>query len=471
MNYSSLFASLLGYVFIIFLLIVGYRKYTALLSTLAESQSRDIFLRDIGLVSKVKFSDSLSENALSTSDGSLAVLAVRLIDSSTGIGVKLDDSLLSEVVLRIRRSIRSTDIIYQESSSDFVIMFSRHSSHSGAKTVAQRIIGLFDENLVNAEGVQKVFSCYVGIDTPSVLALKERKGGVESLVDNAVEALTQAMKEPTQVSVYTESPSRYDANLSVQDIQVSFQAGHFSLVFQPQLDIIRNRATGVEVLMRYMHPMYGYVAPTDFIPLMERSKMIIPIGEWVLRESCKTFVSWGRTDITLAVNVSSIQFSQDNFVQTVKDVCVETGMSPDHLKLELTETIAVNNIDSVKAKFNELLKFGVKVVIDDFGKGYSSLMYLKSFPVDALKIDSNFVWDIGKNAHGEMIIKTIVALANDLGYQTIAEGVETLPQVQFLEKLGVNCLQGYFISRPSTPEEFLNNLNSHGYSRAYTTIA
>ena len=471
MNYSTLLLSVFGYFFLLFALVWSYRKYTVLLSNLADIQSRDIFLRDVGLVSKAKFSNSLTETSLDVTDGSLAVLAIRLIDSSTGEVAKLDDALLSEVVMRIRHAIRSTDIIYQESNSDFIVMFSRYSSHSGAKTVAQRIIGLFDDSLVDGEGVKRTFSCYVGVDTPSILALKEREDGVESLVDNAITAVTQAMSRTVQVSVHSDSPNRYASTLSVQDIQVSFHAGHFSLAFQPQLDIIRNRATGVEVLLRYMHPIHGYTAPADFIPLMERSKMIIPIGEWVLREACKTFISWGREDITLAVNVSSIQFAEDDFVDVVMQICQETGMKPELLKLELTETTAISNVEKAKVKFNQLLRFGVKVVIDDFGKGYSSLMYLKAFPIDALKIDSAFVWDIGKNEYGERIIKALVTLANDLGYQTIAEGVETLNQVDFLEKLGVNCLQGYFVSRPLSSTDFIANLDSHGYSRTYTTIA
>jgi len=235
------------------------------------------------------------------------------------------------------------------------------------------------------------------------------------------------------------------------------------LYYQIQMDS-RNRPLGAEVLLRWQHPERGLIAPSQFIPLAEESGLIVPIGLWVLQTACAQLKAWqndARTrDLTLAVNVSAKQFRSADFVAQVQRTVVESGAKPAQLKLELTESIVLENVEDTIAKMRELKLFRVSFSMDDFGTGYSSLQYLKQLPLDQIKIDQSFVRDIVTDPNDAAIVQTIIAMGEVLGLNVIAEGVETEAQRKFLDSRGCHAFQGYLFGRPVPLPDFEAQLRS-----------
>ena len=237
--------------------------------------------------------------------------------------------------------------------------------------------------------------------------------------------------------------------------------------FQPQVSLENGRVVGVEALLRWTHPELGEIVPADFIPVAEDSGMILPIGEWVLRSAVRQMREWldrGMSPLVMAVNLSAIQFRQANLPQLVSQILDEAGLPPGLLELELTEGVAMENPLEAIAVMNDLYRRGVRMSIDDFGTGYSSLSYLKRFKVYKLKIDKSFVRDISRDPEDEAIVEAIIGLAESLGMQTIAEGVETNEQSAFLRAKGCHEGQGYLYSRPMPAAEFERYARASGAS-------
>jgi EAL domain-containing protein (putative c-di-GMP-specific phosphodiesterase class I) len=246
--------------------------------------------------------------------------------------------------------------------------------------------------------------------------------------------------------------SELEARLSlVADLGQAVDRGQLQLYFQKQVNA-QGRATGAEVLLRWVHPARGMVSPAQFIPLAEETDLIVPIGSWVLQAACRQLRAWqGLPDLrelTLAVNVSAKQFHQPGFVSQVRRELVAAGAKPSHLKLELTESVVLENVEETIAKMRELKLLGISFSMDDFGTGYSSLQYLKRLPLDQLKIDQSFVRDITTDPNDAAIVQTIIAMTDALGLNVIAEGVETREQQAFLEHAGCHAYQGYLFGRP-----------------------
>ncbi len=242
-----------------------------------------------------------------------------------------------------------------------------------------------------------------------------------------------------------------------QDLQTALLQGQFVLYYQPQFQ--RNRgAVGAEVLIRWQHPLRGMVSPGEFIRAAEESALILPIGHWVLRTACQQLSTWqGRPEtraLHLSVNVSARQFRQTDFVTQVTNVIRETGAPAHLLKLELTESLVLDDIDDTVAKMSELKSLGVRFSMDDFGTGHSSLAYLTRLPMDQLKIDQSFVRNIGIQRSDGVIVQTIIGMARNLALEVIAEGVETPAQQEFLALNGCNLYQGYLYGRPAPLAEF-----------------
>lgn len=231
----------------------------------------------------------------------------------------------------------------------------------------------------------------------------------------------------------------------------------FMLHYQPQFDLSETRLIGVEALIRWRHPETGMISPADFIPLLEETGLIVPVGEWILRSACAQNRKWqeaGLPPVRIAVNLSAIQFQQADLVQTVRKVLQETGLAPEYLELEITENIAVHNEEAVIFVLDELRKVGIHIAIDDFGTGYSSLSYLKRFPIDKLKIDQSFVRDCKEGKHDVGIVRAIIGMGHSLNLKVIAEGVETWEQADFLQRNGCDEVQGYFYGKPMTADDF-----------------
>jgi EAL domain-containing protein (putative c-di-GMP-specific phosphodiesterase class I) len=233
-------------------------------------------------------------------------------------------------------------------------------------------------------------------------------------------------------------------------LRVALVEGGFEIHYQPQY-ALDGRLVGLEALVRYRHPVLGLIPPGRFIPVAEESGLIIPVGEWVLREVCRQGVEWiglGFTPVRLAVNVSALQFAQNTFAERAGQIIAETGMPGEWLELELTETVVMSNIAESIRQMRQLRALGVSLAIDDFGTGYSSLHYLHRLDVDRLKIDRSFVADLGAEVSTLSLVQGIIALAHGLHQEVVAEGVETREQLRMLGDAGCGILQGFLLSRP-----------------------
>jgi EAL domain-containing protein (putative c-di-GMP-specific phosphodiesterase class I) len=241
-----------------------------------------------------------------------------------------------------------------------------------------------------------------------------------------------------------------------EDLRKAIKTNQFLLYYQPQVE--QGRLTGAEALIRWKHPLRGIVPPDEFIPLAEETGLILPLGEWVLQNACTQIAAWAgqeqTADFTVAVNISARQLRQPEFVGQVLAALDRTGANPQRLRLELTESMLVENIEEIIAKMTQLKSHGLRFSLDDFGTGYSSLAYLKRLPLDRLKVDRAFVRDILVDASSGAIAQTILSLGRAMGLSVIAEGVETEEQLTFLAGLGCHSFQGYLFSRPLPVKEF-----------------
>jgi EAL domain-containing protein (putative c-di-GMP-specific phosphodiesterase class I) len=254
------------------------------------------------------------------------------------------------------------------------------------------------------------------------------------------------------------------------DLRLALARGEFELHYQPQVDVISDTIVGAEALLRWRHPKLGPQSPAVFIRILEETGLILEVGDWVVGEACKTFahlVSDGLVDasrFSLSVNISPRQFRHNEFVERVAH-CIRSSHLPyGMLKLEITEGLAIQNVDDTVAKMNRLKQLGVSFAIDDFGTGYSSLTYLKRLPVDVLKIDQSFVRDAPKDPNDAGIVRAIVAMGRSLGLEMVAEGVEEPEQLDFLYQHGCNLYQGYLFSRPLPLVDFRALLNRQSES-------
>lgn len=242
-----------------------------------------------------------------------------------------------------------------------------------------------------------------------------------------------------------------------QPFQRALNNSEFILHYQPQVDLVSNQMVGAEALIRWYCPERGMVPPDLFIPLAEESGWIIPIEEWVLRTACtqaKRWQSLGSTPLQITVNLSSLQFNQPDLLTKIQGVLTETGIDPTFLKLELTERLLVQNVETTITRFSQLKELGIQISIDDFGKGYASLSYLQHFPFDTLKIDRCFVQNVDQNSKNAAITTALIQMAHQLGLEVVAEGVETEAERQFLLQHGCDAMQGYLFSPAIPPPDF-----------------
>jgi EAL domain-containing protein (putative c-di-GMP-specific phosphodiesterase class I) len=237
------------------------------------------------------------------------------------------------------------------------------------------------------------------------------------------------------------------------DLRGALQDGELRLNYQPLADLGSGEIIGFEALLRWHHPERGEVSPATFIPLAEETGLIIPIGEWVLREACREAAGWSKP-LKIAVNLSPVQFTAGNLAELVTSALAHSGLDPNRLDLEITEGVLVKDAEGALKVLNSLKALGVKISMDDFGTGYSSLSYFRQFPFDKVKIDQGFIQDMEENAQSRAIIKAIVGLAKGLDIAILAEGVETEKQMDMLKRTGCEQIQGFAISRPAPIEAF-----------------
>jgi len=241
------------------------------------------------------------------------------------------------------------------------------------------------------------------------------------------------------------------------DLRHALERSEFEIHYQPQVDISTGLTVGMEALIRWNHPVHGLIAPARFIGLTEETGLIVPIGAWVIHTACHQTKAWqmaGFGDLRVAVNLSARQFAQTTLIQTIADALTSSGLEPRYLELELTESMVMNDVDSVIAILRNLKTLGVHISIDDFGTGYSSLSYLRRFPIDVLKIDRSFVADLTVDTDDAAIVVAIISLAHSLRLKVIAEGVETQQQLGFLRQYGCDQMQGYLYSPALSAQAF-----------------
>ena len=380
------------------------------------------------------------------------------------LGHDVGDILLQQVAARLKACVREMDSVARLGGDEFVVLLEALSTDVQEAAMQAEIIGL---KVLESLGQPYNLREHSHTSTPSVGITVFQAGDetIDDLLKKADVAMYEAKAAGRNTVRFfdpvTQAALKAQADL-VHDLRRGLKAGEFVLHYQPQVNG-SGVTVGNEALVRWRHPVRGMVPPAAFIPLAESTGVIVPLGQWVLDAACDQLVLWGETASTsrwtLAVNVSASQFKQADFVAHVKDALDKSGANPQRLKLELTESMLVDDVEDIIAKMNAIKRFGVGFSLDDFGTGYSSLSYLKRLPLDQLKIDQAFVRDVLNDPSDAVIARTVVALGHSLGLTVIAEGVETAEQARFLSEIGCDAFQGYYYGRPG-PAVALSSIGS-----------
>jgi len=383
------------------------------------------------------------------------------------LGHDVGDLLLKQVASRISQQVRNIDTVARFGGDEFVIVLEDLSTQpleaaELAGRIGDKILDALNQPF-DADGQTLKSSASVGAavfgDSPILSAELLKQADIAMYQAKSLGRNKLCFFDPQMQATIT-------AHAEIEkDLQTAVLESQFILYFQPQVTH-SGQVIGAEVLIRWQHPERGMVPPFEFIPIAEESDLINQIGQWVLRTACQQLARWQQSSATaalqLAVNVSARQFRQLDFVEQVKQVILETGVSPNGLKLELTESLVLDNIDDTIAKMNALKILGVRFSMDDFGTGQSSLSYLTQLPLDQLKIDQSFVRNISIKPSDGMIVQTIIGMAHNLALEVIAEGVETSDQRAFLAEHGCTLYQGYLFGKPTPVAAFETLLTTQG---------
>ncbi len=370
------------------------------------------------------------------------------------LGHSYGDHLLRDVARRLSSCVPLGATVSRQGGDEFTIFLPHIHTEDEVLEVVLRVVDAFSEpfELMDNEIYMKAS---IGISL-----YPDHGDTTETLIKNADAAMYKS-KEISGNSYHF-----FRAGMDVRtiesiklenDLYKALEQEELVIYYQPQIDYSEKRIVGVEALLRWNHPTRGMIAPDQFIPIAEETALIIPIGEWVLKEACLQLKSWleqGYALSSMSVNLSARQFEQNNLFALVQNALSEAGLLPDSLQLELTENLIIKNQELTLKTMRELKDLGVKIAIDDFGTGYSSLGYLKGLPIDTLKIDKSFLQEIKSEKDNAAITHTIILLARNLNLSVVAEGVETKEHVQFLSERGCRLMQGYYFSTPMTAEEF-----------------
>lgn len=369
------------------------------------------------------------------------------------------DLLLQHVATTIQKTVRETDDMVHDSDrlatplarlggDEFTLILSEISKPVDAATVAQRLLDALTQPF-ELDGNEVTVSASIGITL-----ISQDGASAEELLQNSDIAMYYAKTEGKNAFKFfnQEMNMKVKNRMNMENsMRQALQNEEFTLVYQPQIDIENNKMHGVEALIRWNSPTLGFISPVDFIPLAEETGLIIPIGNWVIKQACQQAKAWIASGVKLrrvAVNVSGRQFSQTYFDRVVADILEEVGLPAEYLELELTESILMTQADEAINILKRLKKIGVTLSIDDFGTGYSSLAYLKQFPIDHLKIDKTFIDDLSTDKNNAAIVKAVIAMANSMELRVTAEGVEEVEQLDFLKDHLCDEVQGYFFSKP-----------------------
>jgi len=374
------------------------------------------------------------------------------------LGHAAGDDLLVAAAARLRESVRNTDIVARLGGDEFVLVLPGTRDERDIRALATKLLRVIEQPF-------KGLDTDVYLSTSIGVAIHPDHGRDEgTLLKHADNAMYQAKSlGKNRWQMYMPGSSG-EARLSLEAAMYdALRNGEFSLHYQPQFHAGSGMLAGVEALMRWERPGQGFVSPVEFIPLAEENGLINYLGAWALRAACHQTKRWhqqGLQGLTVSVNVSPKQFHQGNFFELIMQALRESGLPPQCLLLEITESILMHEPARTRAVLDELRGQGVEFAVDDFGTGYSSLGYLKRFPLTALKIDRSFVRDIATDPHDRAIVGAVLGLARELQLYSVAEGVETEEQLSFLTSKGCDYIQGYLLGRPVPPAEILRRVTA-----------
>ena len=445
-----------------------------------EAQSRVQYLAThdemTGLANRTLFNELLAK---ATAAGkrygrTFAVLFIdldrfKIINDS--LGHEGGDQLLKEMAVRFNAKVRESDMLARFGGDEFVLLINEVPDRATAAFIARNLL-LLTMKPVRIAGQQCRVTASIGI-----ALYPDDANDASELMKHADMAMYRA-KEEGKNGFQFYSPSIG----AVSEKRLQFEAGlrdavarnEMTLHYQAKVDIGSGEIRGVEALLRWTHPEFGAVAPAQFIPIAEESGLIVPLGLWALKTACVQAVEWinqGLAGLSMAVNLSPRQFLDPNLVESIRRTLEETGMPPDMLELEITESVMLHDIETAVTKLMAIRALGVKLAVDDFGTGYSSLSQLKRFPIDSLKIDRSFIKGIPADKDDMAITEAILALGRTLGVTIVAEGVETIEQQNFLRRHACHEMQGFYFSRPIPPAQFAHFFRTHANGRRETSAA
>ncbi len=404
------------------------------------------------LPNRAAFLQALAQmiEACEGTDEEFAVLSVDLDglkEINDVFGHAVGDKLLIEVSRRIQTSARG-GVVARLSGDEFGLIIDGQQPAAGRALAEQLAQALANEFPIDGKSVR------IGVTT-GISVFPHNGADAASLLANAGAALFRAKaKSRGSISVYEPEMDQQirDRRVLHQDLSLAIKNGELSLHYQPQAmsrqTVASSEVIGFEALARWLHPVRGFVPPGDFIPLAEESGLIVEMGEWILREACREAASWSKP-LQIAVNLSPAQFMHGDLVSLVHSILLETGLAPGRLELEITEGVLIEDFDRGLALLRRLKALGVRISMDDFGSGYSSLSYLQAFPFDKIKIDRAFVMNLGRNPQSAAIVRAVIGLGHGLEMSIVAEGVETQEQLGFLADEGCDAVQGYFLGKPA----------------------
>lgn len=380
------------------------------------------------------------------------------------LGHHIGDLMLQQVAKRLRQCLRESDLLSRVGGDEFVLVLTEMNDEEDAVRAASRILEAFKVPF-KIEGNMLPIEASIGI----TLFPQDAKDGTV-LHKNADIAMYVAKNQGGSRFHFFDS-KMHEAVMQrlyiENDLRKALERGEFELQYQPQLDLASNELIVMEALIRWNHPERGVIPPKLFISVAEESRLIIPIGRWVLNEACRQNKQWqqqGYTPVRIAVNVSAVQFTETDFAGVVREVLDETALEPCWLEVEITETVVLKNMDKAYENLQKLKELGVKTVLDDFGTGYSSITYLREMPLDGIKIDQSFIRDMNMTAttngcKNTNFLKAFATLAHNLRLPIVAEGIETINQKQLLKSFGYDIGQGFLFSVPLPASEAVGLLS------------
>ena len=415
------------------------------------------FLTD--LPNRVLLNDRITQ-AISFAARYSKQLAVMFVDLdgfkriNDSLGHTVGDKLLQTVASRLVACVRRSDTVSRLGGDEFVVLLYQVEHAEDAAFISKKILSSLTEPF-SIEQKHLDISASIGVST-----YPGDGQDVETLIQKADTAMYAAKNLGRNNCQFfrADMQARVLERQSLEgDLRYALPRNQFTLHYQPKIDLKTGAITGVEALLRWQHPKRGMISPVQFVPIAEESGLIVPIGQWVLLQACRQSRAWmdaGIPPVRIAVNVSAAEFMAKDFLSGVRATLISTGVDPHNLELELTETVLMRDAESAVRILHALKAIGVQLAVDDFGIGYSSFSYLQRFPLDALKIDRTFINEISAAGEGATILSAMIDIGLSLKHRVIAEGVETVEQLQFLKKKGCSEGQGYLFCHPVIAEKF-----------------